>query len=349
MGVWLPYPCLPTPFPILRLTEPKRQVPCQADKRSHSVLHLLLHVIHESDNRGPEVFEEILFPQSVPWVGHLFDTSLSISGGVYKREGGKGVQNSCCAWLQNIPPLPSKKGPCCHKRGEGGGEYSQVPKKVVSKKAVLADVPLYRHFNFLTFCFFYVLAVRRCLFHQRGQTQTKCSPWIEVWCALRISSGWVWSQSRVPGGGGGSEGVDNAPRAESSRHDGTIFVPSGGTAVPREVRRYHPCTLRRYDGTTSVPSGGMTVPPLYLEVVRLWNSCHFLYWNHTWEDDRCTLCRYKGGSVVPRAGTRVVPSYLLEVHYPFCFTQYICFAILSNDLGRQAAVQLQVQSGRHSE
>ena len=68
---------------------------------------------------------------------------------------------------------------------------------------------------------------------------------------------------------GCSEGVDNAPRAESSKHEGTIFVPSRGTAVPRKVRRYHPCTLRRYDGTTPVPSGGMTVPTLYLEVVRL--------------------------------------------------------------------------------
>ena len=68
---------------------------------------------------------------------------------------------------------------------------------------------------------------------------------------------------------GGSEGVDNVSRAKLSRHDGTIFVPSGGTAVPQEVRRYHPCTLRMYDGTTPVPSGGTTVPPLYLEVVRL--------------------------------------------------------------------------------
>ena len=72
------------------------------------------------------------------------------------------------------------------------------------------------------------------------------------------------------GGGRGLEGVDNAHRAESSKHnDGTIFVTSGSTAVPLEVRRYHPCTLRRYDGTTPVPSGGTTVPPLYLEVVRL--------------------------------------------------------------------------------
>ena len=70
-------------------------------------------------------------------------------------------------------------------------------------------------------------------------------------------------------GGRASQGVDNAPQAELSKRDGTIFVPSGGTAVPREARRHHPCTLRRYDGSTSVPSGGTTVPPLYLEVVRL--------------------------------------------------------------------------------
>ena len=77
----------------------------------------------------------------------------------------------------------------------------------------------------------------------------------------------MWSQSGVPGGGRGSEGVDSAPQAESRRHDDTIFVPE-------EVRRY----CGRYDGTTPVPSGGMmvsrlypqeTVPPLYLEVVRL--------------------------------------------------------------------------------
>ena len=75
------------------------------------------------------------------------------------------------------------------------------------------------------------------------------------------------------GGGRGSEGVDNAPRAESSRHDGTICVPSGGTAVPREVRRYHPCTLKRYDGTTPVPSGSTTVPPLYPQEVRRYRPC----------------------------------------------------------------------------
>ena len=45
---------------------------------------------------------------------------------------------------------------------------SQVPKRVVSKRVVLADVPLYRHFIFFTFWFFYVLAVRRCLPPQRG-------------------------------------------------------------------------------------------------------------------------------------------------------------------------------------
>ena len=56
------------------------------------------------------------------------------------------------------------------------------------------------------------------------------------------------------GGGRGSDGVDNAPRAKSSRHDGTMFVPSGGTAVLREVRQYQPCTLSNCDGTTPVPS-----------------------------------------------------------------------------------------------
>ena len=68
------------------------------------------------------------------------------------------------------------------------------------------------------------------------------------------------------GGGGVSEGVDNAPRAESSKHDGTTLVPSGGTEVPLEVRRYHLCTLRRYDGTTLVPGGGTPAkfPSLFL-------------------------------------------------------------------------------------
>ena len=60
-------------------------------------------------------------------------------------------------------------------------------------------------------------------------------------------------------GGRVSEGVHNAPGAESSKHDGTIFVPSGGTAIPREVRRYHPLYLRRYDLTTAAPLGGTTV------------------------------------------------------------------------------------------
>ena len=59
---------------------------------------------------------------------------------------------------------------------ESPGKYSQVPKRVVSKRVVLADVPPYRHFIFLTFWFFYVLAVRRCLSPQRGETQTKGSP-----------------------------------------------------------------------------------------------------------------------------------------------------------------------------
>ena len=160
------------------------------------------------------------------------------------------------------------------------------------------------------------------------------------------------------------------------RYGGT----AGGTTVPplypQEVRRYHPCTLKRYDGTSPVPSGGTTVPPLYPQEVRRchpctwrWYACEIpvafdaeitpgkmtivpradtrlvpLYLVQVQGWYRCTSCRYKGGTVVRRAGTRVVPSYLLEVHYPFCSTQYICFAVLSNDLGRQAAVQLQVQS-----
>ena len=49
-------------------------------------------------------------------------------------------------------------------------------------------------------------------------------------------------------------------------------------------------------------------------------------------------------TVVPRAGTRVVPSYLLEVHYPLSSTQYIGLAVLTEDLGRQAVIQLQVWS-----
>ena len=126
-------------------------------------------------------------------------------------------------------------------------------------------------------------------------------------------------------GGRGSEGVDNEPRAESSRHDGTRCVPPGGTAVPPEVRRYHPCTLRRYDGTTPVPSGGTTVPPLYPQEVRRYHPC-------TWRWYACEIPVFfyteltpGKTTVVPRAGTRVVPSYLLEVHYPLCSTQYIMF------------------------
>ena len=88
-----------------------------------------------------------------------------------------------------------------------------------------------------------------------------------------------------------SEGMDNAPRAEPSEQYSTILVPSAGTAVPRELRRYHPCTFRRYDGTTLVPGGGT--------LVKLWS---FLYCDHTWEDDRCTSCRYKGVTVVSARG-----------------------------------------------
>ena len=89
----------------------------------------------------------------------------------------------------------------------------------------------------------------------KGESQTKCSPSLEVCCASGSAVVGCGHSLECGGGGGGrgSEGVDIAPRAESSRHDGTTCVPSGGTAVPREVRRYHPCTLRRYDGTTPVP------------------------------------------------------------------------------------------------
>ena len=100
------------------------------------------------------------------------------------------------------------------------------------------------------------------------------------------------------GGGRGSEGVDNAPRAESSRHDGTICVPSGGWRYGGTAGGT--TALKRYDGTTPVPSGDTTVPPLFIL-------------NNAWEDDRCTWCRYKGGTVVPRAGTKVVPLYLVQV------------------------------------
>ena len=81
-------------------------------------------------------------------------------------------------------------------------------------------------------------------------------------------------------GGGLLGGVDNALRAESSRHDSTTLVPSGGTAVPREVRLhpqevrwYHPCIRRWY---------ACEVPVLfYTEITSM--------------------------TVVPHAGTRVVP------------------------------------------
>ena len=112
---------------------------------------------------------------------------------------------------------------------------------------------------------------------------------------------------------GGGRRVDNAPQAESSRHDGTICVPSGGTAVPQKLRRYHPCTLRRYDGATPVPSGGTTVPALYLQEVRRYHSC-------TWRWYACEipvffLTDITPGkmTVVPRAGTRVVPLYIVQV------------------------------------
>ena len=118
--------------------------------------------------------------------------------------------------------------------------------------------------------------------------------------------------------------MDNAPRAESSKHDGTICVPSGGTAVPREARRYHPCTLRGYDGTTPVPSGGTTVPPLYLQEVRRYHPCTLRRYDGTtlvpgrWYACEIPVVFYTEitpgkMTVVPRAGTRVVPLYLVQV------------------------------------
>ena len=41
---------------------------------------------------------------------------------------------------------------CVHRRR--GTIFSQVPKRVVSKRVVLADVPLYRHFIFFNFLVF---------------------------------------------------------------------------------------------------------------------------------------------------------------------------------------------------
>ena len=107
--------------------------------------------------------------------------------------------------------------------------------------------------------------------------------------------------------------MDNAPRAESSRHGGTICVPSRGTAVPRQVRRYHPCTLRRYDGTTPVPSGGTTVPPLYPQEVQRYHPC-------TWRWYACEIPVFFYTEITPgkmtvalRAGTRVVLLYHVQV------------------------------------
>ena len=97
------------------------------------------------------------------------------------------------------------------------------------------------------------------------------------------------------------------------RYGGT----AGGTTVPpvypQEVRRYHPCTLKRYDGTTPVPSGGTTVPPLYPQEVRRCHPC-------TWRWYACEIpvafdTEITPGkmTIVPRAGTRVVPLYLVQV------------------------------------
>ena len=118
--------------------------------------------------------------------------------------------------------------------------------------------------------------------------------------------------------------MDNAPRAESSKHDGTICAPSGGTAVPREARRYNPCTLRRYEGTTPVPSGGTTVPPLCPQGVRRYHPLYpqevRRYHPCTWRWYACEIpvvfhTEVTPGkmTVVPRAGTRVVLLHLIQV------------------------------------
>ena len=55
------------------------------------------------------------------------------------------------------------------------GYDSQVPKRVVSKRVVLADVPPYRHFVFVNFLVFYVLQFGAVSLPEGGD-QTKCSP-----------------------------------------------------------------------------------------------------------------------------------------------------------------------------
>ena len=90
-----------------------------------------------------------------------------------------------------------------------------------------------------------------------------------------------------------------------------------GTTVPhvypQEVRRYHPCTLRRYDGTTLVPSRGTTVPPLYPQEVRQYHPC--TWWWYACEIPVLFYTEITPGkmTVVRRAGTRVVPLYLVQV------------------------------------
>ena len=119
---------------------------------------------------------------------------------------------------------------------------SQVPKRAVSKTVVLADVPLYRLFWGVFWGLFTFWQFGAVSLPKGGDTQTKC-PFSEL-------------RSVKCRGGRGSKGVDNAPRAESSTHDGT-----------------HICTLRRYGGTTPVPAGGTTVPPLYPQEVRRYHRC----------------------------------------------------------------------------
>ena len=81
---------------------------------------------------------------------------------------------------------------------------------------------------------------------------------------------------------------------------------------------------------------GTTVPHLYLQEV----------WKYLPREVRryhsCTSRRYDGTTLVPGGGTPVKSH--LEVNYPLSSPQFICFAILSKNLGRRAAVQLQVRS-----
>ena len=170
-------------------------------------------------------------------------------------------------------------------------------------------VPTFYFLNFLVFLRFGSSALSPS---PKGETQTKCSPWLEV-CLCIEDQLWLGVVTVSSAGGGVrrewimhlelSRAGTTVPyvypqevRRYRGRYDGTTPVPSGGTTVPplypQEVRRCHPCTLRRYDGTTLVPGGGTLVKFL-----------SFFYTEIT--PGKMT--------VVPRAGTRVVPSYLVQV------------------------------------